>query len=110
MMSCYIIPTWHKWSANAGDVMVTLFASYVDLVTSQLACGSCACMHGACALSEMGMLKYLNGLTCMPADLNLRKLTATHFWVLIAQNANENMPNVFLIVYLNDNMRYCNEN
>ena len=46
----------------------------------------------------------------MPADLNLRKLTASHFIVLITQNANKNMPNVFPIVYLNENLRYCNEN
>ena len=54
--------------------------------------------------------KYLNGLTGMPADSNLRRLTTSHFQVLITQNANENMPNMFLIVYLNENMRYCNEN
>ena len=45
-----------------------------------------------------------------PADLNLRKLTASHFDVLITQNAYENMPNMFSIVYLNENLRYCNEN
>ena len=46
----------------------------------------------------------------MPADSNLRKLTASHFDDLITQNTNENMPNMFLIVYLNENLRYCNEN
>ena len=54
--------------------------------------------------------KYLNVLTGMTADSNLRRLTTSHFQVLITQNANENMPNMFLIVYLNENMRYCNEN
>ena len=58
----------------------------------------------------MGMLKYSNGLMGMPANSNLRKLTASHFKVLITQNANENMPNMFPIVYLNENLRYCNEN
>ena len=58
----------------------------------------------------MGMFKNLNGLTGMPADSNLRKLTTSHFNALITQNANENMPNMFLIVYLNENLRYCNEN
>ena len=67
-------------------------------------------MHGTCAISKMGMPKYLNGLTGMPADSNLRKLAASHFWVLITQNSNENMPNFFLIVYLNENLRYFNEN
>ena len=46
----------------------------------------------------------------MPADSNLGKLTASHFQALIAQNANENMPDIFPIVYLNENLRYCNEN
>ena len=67
-------------------------------------------VHGACAIINMGMPKYLNGLMCMPADSNLGKLTASHFWVLITQNANKNMPNMFLIAYLNENLRYCNEN
>ena len=69
-------------------------------------------MHVACtcALSKMGVSKYSNGLTGMPADSNLRKLTDSHFQVLITQNANKNMPNMFLIVYLNKNLRYCNEN
>ena len=33
----------------------------------------------------MGVLKYLNSLTGMPANLNLRKLTASHFNALITQ-------------------------
>ena len=44
------------------------------------------------------------------ADRILRKITAAHFKALITQNANENMPDMFLIVYLNENLRYCNEN
>ena len=67
-------------------------------------------MHGAYALIKMGVLKYSSSLTGMPANLNLRKLTTTHFDVLITQNANENMPNMFPIVYFNENLRYCNEN
>ena len=66
-------------------------------------------MHGAHAIIKMGALKYLNSLMGIPAELNLRKLTASHFWVLITQNANKNMPNMFHIVYLNENLRY-NEN
>ena len=45
-----------------------------------------------------------------PADSNLTKLTASHPKALIAQNANKNMPDMFPIVYLNENLRYCNEN
>ena len=66
--------------------------------------------RGTCAIIEMGASKYSIGLTGMPANLNLRKLTASHFNVLITQNANRNMPNMFPIVYLNENLRYCNEN
>ena len=46
----------------------------------------------------------------MPADSNLGKLTASHFKALITQNANENMPDMFPIVDLNENLRYYNEN
>ena len=95
---------------NAGDIMVTRFASYANLVTSQWACASHKCMHGACAIIKMGVLNYLNGLTSMPANVNLRILAASHFNVIITQNANENMPNMFPIVYLNEHLRYCNEN
>ena len=61
-------------------------------------------MHGACAIIQMGASKYSNGLMGMPANLNLMKLTASHFNALITQNAAENMPNMFPIVYLNENL------
>ena len=62
-------------------------------------------VHGACAISKMGMLKLMNSLTGTLADLNLRKLTTSHFGALSTQNTN-----MFLIVYLNENLRYCNKN
>ena len=99
-----------EWNTNTGDVMVMWLTSYANFVMSQWACMSHVHMHGACAIIEMGTLKYSNGLMGMPADPNLRKLTASHFNVLITQNANKNMPNMFPIVYLNENLRYCNEN
>ena len=49
-------------------------------------------------------------LVCTQADLNLVKLTASHFWVLNNQNANENMPNMIPIAHLNGNLMDCNEN
>ena len=67
-------------------------------------------VHGTHAIIEMGASKYSIGLTGMPADSNLTKLTTSHFNALITQNANENTPNMFPIVYLNENLRYCNEN
>ena len=110
MTSCHLIPTWHEWNANAGDVMVTWFTHDVNLVTSRWACALHASVHGARAIIKMGACKYSNSLMGMPADSNLGKITASHFKVLITQNANENMPDMFPIVYLNENLRYCNEN
>ena len=91
-------------------VMVMWVASNANLVTSQWACMSHMCVHGTCAIITMGMLNYLNSLMGMPADSNLKKLTTSHFNVQITQNANENMPNMFPILYLNENLRYCDEN
>ena len=105
MTSCHLIPTWHEWNANAGDVMVTWLTHDVNLVTSGWACASRAREHGAHAIIKMGASKYLYFLAGMPADLNLRKITPPHFKVLITQNANENMPDMFLVVYLNENLR-----
>ena len=110
MMWCSYNTNTNDESPNAGDIMVTWFTSYANLVMSRWACASCARMHGACAIIKMGVSKYLNGLMGMPADSKLMKLTASHFKVLITQNANENMPNWFPLVYLNENLRYCNEN
>ena len=100
----------HEWNANAGDVTVTWFAHDANLVTSRWACASRAREHGARAINKMGASKYSNSLVGTPADWNLGKITAAHFKVLITQNANENMPDMFLIVYLNEILRYCNEN
>ena len=88
LTSCHLISPWHEWNTNAGDVMVTWFASYVNLVMSRWACVSLMHVHGTCAIITMGTSKYSNGLMGMPANLNLRKLTASHFNVLTTQNAN----------------------
>ena len=71
---------------------------------------SCTCMHGTCALSKNGAPKYPSGLTFTQANSNLGKIIASHFQVQNTQNANENMPNMFPIGYLNADLRYCNEN
>ena len=80
------------------------------LVTSHLACASHACMYGTCPLCKNSVSKYLSGLACMQANLNLGKITASHFQVLNTQNANENMPNMIPIVYVNKNSMDYNEN
>ena len=46
----------------------------------------------------------------MQANSNLWKLTASHSGVLNTHNPNMSMPDMFPIVYLNENLRYCNEN
>ena len=80
------------------------------LVTSCQACVTCVHKHGTCALTNMSASKYLSGLACMQADMNLVKITASHFQVLNTQNANQNMPNLILIAYLNENFTDCNQN
>ena len=110
MMSCPFIPMWHEWNMNAGDIMVTWYASYANLVMSHWAFVPHTCVHGTCGLSKHGTPKYPSGLAFTQADLNLGKLTASDFWVLNTQNANKNMPDMFPIAYLNENLRYCNQN
>ena len=109
MMPCHLIPMWHEWNMNANDIMMTWLASYVSDITSGLCI---ACMHeGACALCINSVSKDQSGLACIQAaNLNLGKITASHFQVLDTQNANENMPNMIPIAYLNSNLMECNEN
>ena len=98
MPSCHLLSTWHEWNANTGDVMVMWFTSYANLVMSQWACTSHARVHGTYALIKMHASNYLNGLMGTPANLNLMKLTASHFNALNTHNANKNVPNMFPIV------------
>ena len=92
------------------DVMMTWFASYANPSDVTLGMHD-ACIHawGTCSMLN-SMIKYLSGLACMQANLNLERITASHSWVLITQNANENMPNMIPIAYLNENLMDCNEN
>ena len=62
MTSFHLIPMWNEWNANADDIMMTWFTSYVNLVMSCLACMLHVHMHGTCALNRYGMSKYLSGL------------------------------------------------
>ena len=110
MTSCHIISTWHKWNMNTADIIMTWFTLYANLVTSPLACVTHMCMHGTHALCRTIMSKYLSGLGCMQVNMNLAKITPSHFWVLNTQNANQNMPNMILITYLKENFTDCNEN
>ena len=67
-------------------------------------------MHGAHTLSKNSMPKYPSDLAFMQANSKLGKITASHFWVLNTQSTNENMPDMFPMGYLNENLRYFNEN
>ena len=68
------------------------------------------CMNGTHVLIKYGMPKCPSDLAFTQANSSLGKITASHFGVLNTQNANEYMPNMLPIVYLNKNLRYCNEN
>ena len=68
------------------------------------------CVHSTHVIIKKGLPKYLSGLAGMQSEANLGRLTASHYWVLNTQNANENMPDMLPIAYLNENLRYCNEN
>ena len=107
MMSCHLIPAWHKWNVDNDDVMMTWFVLFVNLGMSHLACLTHPCIHGTCALYKM---VHLSRLVCMQANLNLERITTSQFWVLNAQNAIKNMPNMIPIAYLNENFMDCNEN
>ena len=48
-------------------------------------------------------------MACAHANCQLLKLTASHFWVLNTENANENMPNMILIAWWNENEAVFNE-
>ena len=67
---------------NTNDIMMMWFTLFVNLVTSHLACALHALVHGAHALYKYDMSKYLSGLACLQADLNIEKITASHFHVL----------------------------
>ena len=108
MMSCHLIPTWHDQNANADDVMMMWFTSYANLWTSCLACMTHAFMHGIYALNKYGTSTYLSDLVCIQSDLNLEKITSSHFYVLNTQNANEITPKMVPIAYLNENFMDCN--
>ena len=110
MTSFHLIPTWHKWYVNTNDIMMTWFTLYVNMVKSHQACTTCIHVHGTGALCKTSTSKYLSGLACTQAHMNLVKITASHFWALDMQNSNWNMPNMIPISYLNENFNDCNEN
>ena len=68
-----------------------------SLVMSHQACVTCVQMHMAHTPGNVGAPMYFSRLAYMQADQNLGKITASHFGVLITQNANKNMPNMILI-------------
>ena len=70
---------WHEWNANADDIIVMWFTLFANLAMSCLACMSHMHMHGAHALNKCGASKYPSDLACMQANLNLGKITASHF-------------------------------
>ena len=78
--------------------------------STQCECDENMMISCLCALSKKSMSKYPSSLVRAQDNLNLGKITASHFWVLNTQNANENMPNMIPIAYLNETLMDCNEN
>ena len=80
--------------------------SYANLVPS---CQACMIHEWLNALINSGTSKYLRGLVCTKADMNLGYITISHFQVLNIQNSNKNMPNMTPIAYLNKTFTSCTE-
>ena len=69
MTSCHLIPTWHEWNANAGDVMVTWFTSYVNLVMSQWhAHHACTCYAHVLQLKIACLSIQIDWCACKPTQ------------------------------------------
>ena len=68
--------------------------------------------HGAHAPCRTSASKYCSGLSCMQADPNLEKITASHFQGLgkYPKCKLEHAKNMIAIAYLNENFMDCNEN
>ena len=77
----HLIPTWHKWNVNTDDDnMILRFANPSDVTSGMRN------MHGHTwhtrSKNKIGVSKYSSDLACAQADLNLVKITASHFPVL----------------------------
>ena len=84
MASCHLIPTWHEWNANADDVMVTCFTSYVKIVTSLnnglciLGGIKCSCMYNAFIVSLIAPIKCIQKHSFMVAHTFRNDLLSVH--------------------------------
>ena len=73
MMSCHLIPTWHEWNMNDNDVMMMWLTSYTNPSDVHVH------MHDTHALCKNSTSKYMSGLACMQANVNIEKTMASHF-------------------------------
>ena len=79
-------------------------------VTSCVHCMAHACRQAGHPYVNMAHQKLLMDTPFMPAELYLRKLTASHFSTLNMKIANQNMLKRILIAMHNENKADCNEN
>ena len=76
--SAHVMPMWSTRVVNPNDIM------------------HCTCMFRHPYIILMHHIMLI-GLACVHADHQLLKITASHFQVIITQNANENMLIMLLI-------------
>ena len=79
-------------------------------VTSCMHCAVHACRQASHPYVNVACQKLLMDMLFMPAELYLRKLTASHFSTLNMKIANQNVLKTILIAMHNENKADCNEN
>ena len=79
-------------------------------VTSCMHCMVHACRQAGCPKVNMVHQKLLMDMPFMPAELDLRKLTASHFSTLNMKIASQNVLKRILIAVYNENKAERNEN
>ena len=73
-------------------------------------CTVYACSQAGWTYVNMACQKLLTDMQFAPAELYLRKVTASHFSTLNTKIANQNALKMILIAMYNENKADCNEN
>ena len=113
------MPCHHAQHAqNVGPNLFTHNENHAYVMPHVTACAVTSSMHHAaharrqagCPYVNVACQKLLMGMPFTPAELYLRKLTASHFSTLNTKIANQNMLKRILIAMHNENKADCNEN
>ena len=110
--SCHVITcnTCKTWG------LIYSYSAYV--MPCVTACAVMSCMHHMAHIHRQAGCPYVNvahqellmDMPFMPAELYLRKLTASHFSTLNTKIASQNMLRRILIAMHNENKADCNKN